>query len=46
MINFDKGERSDDILERNFMGRVTFELFSAPFASKGILEGWVEVRGH
>lgn len=39
MINFDKGKRSDDILERNFMGRMTFELFKASLASKGILEG-------
>ena len=28
------------------MGRTTFELFNTSFASKGVLEGWVEVRGH
>jgi hypothetical protein len=28
------------------MGRATFELFNTSFASEGILEGEVEVRGH
>lgn len=45
MINFGKEKRSDDILERNFMGRTTFALFNTSFASEGILEGRVEVRG-
>lgn len=39
VINFDKGERTDDILERIFMGRMTFELFNTSLLPKGILEG-------
>lgn len=44
-INFDRGERTDDILERNFIGKGTFELVNTSLLPKGILERWVEVRG-
>lgn len=43
-MNFDRGERTDDILKRNFIEKATFELVNTSLLPKGILERWVEVR--